>query len=421
MLDGLPLDLGRAHVNRGNCSSSSSTTMRAALADFEQAAGVVGRRGRRPRGRPWRGTTSATPGSSPATWSGALATWTRPRVVLAPLSPVAEATCDQDRAEVLMAAGLVAEGGDRPGERRPGLRHARLRRRQGEAELSHARALVARRPAAAARIAARRPRDGSSATEPSRGGCGPRRSGPWPWPSWPRPVLPTWPGPRSWSPRAAGRASWRRPPSRCSSRSYSCRSGAGELRRGAVGAGRGPGRALGAAAGPAAAPDRDVRAELAVRGRARRGGAPGTSARGLEDAARLAELVRQPGPADQRRGPRGPSGGARASRWRWSRARTAVLFEWSERARMLASRIQPVRAAAGPEDRGRPGRAARRAGTRARGRAAPAGPRARVAAPRVWRGGRPGRPGRAQARLGADTALVAYVVTRRPGGRAGRH
>ncbi len=82
----------------------------------------------------------------------------RAAVVLVPLGPVSEATGQQDRAEVLMAVGLVDDGrvALRAAARAYGSR--RLRRRQAEAELALARAAVLADPAeavVAARAAAR--------------------------------------------------------------------------------------------------------------------------------------------------------------------------------------------------------------------------------------------------------------------------
>ena len=132
-------------------------------------------------------------------------------------------------------------------------------------------------------------------------------------------------------------------------------------------------------------------------GRARRApgpppAAPAPRPRGPRRPARVAEHVRQPRPADHGgragRAPRRPRAGARGRR----RGRPEVLFEWSERARMLASRVQPVRppadrrswpptwpSCAASQARGR----RRRPPRPRRGRAAPARPRARVAAPGV--------------------------------------
>jgi tetratricopeptide (TPR) repeat protein len=86
-------------------------------------------------------------------------------VVLSPLSAVSEATVEQDRAEVLMAAGLVEDGRAalKAAARAYGSR--RLRRRQAEAELALARASVFGSPAQAmaeARNAARHFRTASA-------------------------------------------------------------------------------------------------------------------------------------------------------------------------------------------------------------------------------------------------------------------
>ncbi|WP_109507007.1 CHAT domain-containing protein [Nocardioides speluncae] len=73
---------------------------------------------------------------------GALRSMDAARPSLAPLSRVSEATCDQDRAEVLLAAGLVAEGRQalRDAARAYGSRG--LHQHRGEAELTLARTLL---------------------------------------------------------------------------------------------------------------------------------------------------------------------------------------------------------------------------------------------------------------------------------------
>jgi CHAT domain-containing protein len=92
-------------------------------------------------------------------------------------------------------------------------------------------------------------------------------------------------------------------------------------------------------------------------------------------------------------------------------ASDAVLFEWSERARMLASRIQPVRA---PQDLETAADLAELRGEPAPAREAELRRRVRE---RAWQrrgSGEVADPvslAGLQARLGPDTALVAYVVT----------
>lgn len=75
------------------------------------------------------------------------------RPLLAPLSPVAAATCDQDRAEVLLAAGLVDEGQEALANASRAYGARGLRRRQAEAELVLARAIVESDPARARAVA----------------------------------------------------------------------------------------------------------------------------------------------------------------------------------------------------------------------------------------------------------------------------
>ncbi|MCW2764724.1 MAG: Tetratricopeptide 2 repeat protein, partial [Nocardioides sp.] len=79
----------------------------------------------------------------------------RARVVLAPLGPVVQATCDQDRAEVLMASGLSAHGRAALAEAALAYGTSKLRRRQAEAELTLARALLMEEPAEARTVARR--------------------------------------------------------------------------------------------------------------------------------------------------------------------------------------------------------------------------------------------------------------------------
>ena len=99
----------------------------------------------------------------------------------------------------------------------------------------------------------------------------------------------------------------------------------------------------------------------------------------------------------------------------------AVLFEWSERARMLASRIQPVRAPQDQQTVSGPGGAAGRAGSRAGGGAATPDPGAGVAAQGLRRGGRPGRAVRAPDRTGRGHSPGGVRRHRGADGRAGGH
>jgi tetratricopeptide (TPR) repeat protein len=75
------------------------------------------------------------------------------QLVLGPTSPVSNAVCEQDQAEVLLAAGLVREGSERLRGAANDYGSRRLRQRQGEAELTLAASLQGYDPAAARRAA----------------------------------------------------------------------------------------------------------------------------------------------------------------------------------------------------------------------------------------------------------------------------
>ena len=149
--------LGRVHLNRGNVHLQRTTSGRGG-ADF--AAPSAPARGRRRRStRPRPRTTSATSDCSRGDLVAALETWTRRAPAFAAEGPVMAAISDQDRAEVLLAAGLVDEGRRAAARPRAPTAARRLHQRQGEAELALARALAMRTdPARPRACAARRPR-----------------------------------------------------------------------------------------------------------------------------------------------------------------------------------------------------------------------------------------------------------------------
>lgn len=140
LLDDLPVDLGKAHLNRGGVYLQQGLTDQAER-DFEAAADELDRAElpiEAAKARHNLGYCRLLGGDLVS----ALAEMDEARAVLAPLSAVHEATCDQDRAEVLMAAGLTSAGriALSNAARSYGLRG--LHRRRAEAELALARALL---------------------------------------------------------------------------------------------------------------------------------------------------------------------------------------------------------------------------------------------------------------------------------------
>ncbi len=160
MLQESPKFLGRAYGNRGNLHLERNDLGRAE-SDFTRAVDLL-----QEADLPVEaamdehnlGYTRMLAGDL----VGALRDMDAAREVLAPLSAVAQAVGDQDRAEVLMAAGLVDEGRDALAAAARAYASRRLRRRQADAELTLARTLILDDPAqalAVARRAARHFRD----------------------------------------------------------------------------------------------------------------------------------------------------------------------------------------------------------------------------------------------------------------------
>lgn len=331
----------------------------------------------------------------------ALVAMDRARPVLAPLGAVTRAVCDQDRGEVLLAAGLVEEGvaSLESAARAYGVR--RLRRRQGEAELALARHLVVsapRRALVAARAAARHfTSDGAVAwqrraeaialqaeVDLGRHGAALARRA-----AILGPAL-TEQGLRDGA--AAVEVLQAR---------LRLRAGEGDPARDLTGGGR---------AGLEVRLMRaDVRAEIAA-ARARTSEALRHLRAGLADLhawqSSFGSLDLQTGVAGH-----GVRLGVRGLALAVESRRPAVLLEWSERARMLASRVQPVRP---PEDeRIVADLAELRAGPPA-AREAELRQRIRERAWQVRGSGEVADPvtlAELRAGLAADTALVAYVVT----------
>lgn len=339
LLDELPGDLGKALLNRGGVHLQHAE-LGAADRDFERAAALLA-----PAGLPVEAAMAEHNRGYVRLLRGdlveALRLMDAARPVLAPLSVVSRAIGDQDRAEVLLAAGLVAEGRLALADAAHAYGSRRLRRRQGEAELvlarsleqvdpvaAHAAARAASRHFVAAGATAWRDRADAVAVAAAvaRGRVGPA-------------VLRT--GVRLVTDLEDQRQQWRAAALR--RHLVRARLDRGELddaRRGVDGlepVSQGPieVRLL----------DREVRAQMAaVDGR--RAGALRHLRVGLSD---LHAWQSSFGSLDLQTGVSGHGIrlAARGLALAVESGRPDVLFEWSERARMLASRVQPVRA---PED-----------------------------------------------------------------------
>ncbi len=404
LLGDSPLDLAKAHLNRGTVHLDRSDVAAAAEA-FETAVVLyerVGDRVARAKAQHNLGYARLLAGDLVA----ALAAMEAAHVVLAPVSPVVNATCEQDLAEVMLAAGLVEEGAALLRRAAIDYGRRRMRQRQAEAELSLAANLVPFDPETArvvARTAARRFRSAGSVAwrvraeaetvtaEVARGG----RS-------------------ETLASIADGLAEefdalglpWRAVAARQDAGLVRIRRGGGSLV---------PVPSLGSDA-PLAIRlrDRALRAELAAAD-GRWSKALDQLRTGLVDLhgwqSSFGSLDLQTGVAGH-----GVRLAARGLGLAVESGKSDVLFEWSERARMLASRVQPVRA---PEDEQIVAdltelrEMAAEGGRRDPEREAALRQRIRE---RAWQhrgSGAVADPvtlGELQTALDADTALVAYVV-----------
>ena len=143
-LRAVPDELAKVFINRGGVHLQVGNTQ-AAASDFEVAVeqfGLAGDDFNAAKAKHNLGYASLLSGDL----VGALTAMSDAYVVIAPVSPVLRAICEQDRAEALLAAGLVDEGVEllESAARAYGVR--RLRRRQAEAELALARRMQWRDP-----------------------------------------------------------------------------------------------------------------------------------------------------------------------------------------------------------------------------------------------------------------------------------
>ena len=412
MLDGSPTFQGRAYLSRGNLHLQANDVL-PAEADFAAAVGLL-KQAELPVETAMSehnlGYTRLLAGDL----VGALRDMDRARDVLAPLSAVSAATGDQDRAEVLMAAGLMREGREALVSTARAYGSRKLRRRQAEAELILARASLDDDPGLAltvARRASRRFRAAEAAAMGTRaeavalaaevemGRKAPRLLGE---------------GERLAHELDEQGLRW--PATMVRLQTSRVR-----LRRGEIDAAHAD---LSRVRVDARAPlgvrllYRDVRADLAAR-RGRRAEAFQHVRSGLSDLhawqSSFGSIDLQTNVVGQ-----GRRLGVRALELAADSRKPEVLFEWSERARMMASRVQPVRA---PQDESMAADLAELReiaqvleGDRRTDPEREAELRRRVRE-RAWhhRGSGevddPVALGDLQDALGADTALVAYVVT----------
>jgi CHAT domain-containing protein/tetratricopeptide (TPR) repeat protein len=146
-----PVHLGKAHGNRGNVYLQQRRTAEAA-SDFDAAARLLVEAGEDVSAAMCRhnlGYCLLQHGDL----VGALREMDLARGVLAPISPVVAAVGDQDRAEVLLAAGLVEEGRDALRSAARAFASRGIRQSQGEAQLALASSLSVVDSAEARRLA----------------------------------------------------------------------------------------------------------------------------------------------------------------------------------------------------------------------------------------------------------------------------
>lgn len=146
-----PVELGKAYINRGGVHLARGDGGRAAQ-DFRLAVTLLGQQGNLVEAAMAEhnlGYADLLQGDLVS----ALAHMDAVRPVLLPQSPVVLALCNQDRAEVLMAAGLTRSGLSVLDDVARTLGNNRLHQRRGEAELAIARAALGSDPARALRAA----------------------------------------------------------------------------------------------------------------------------------------------------------------------------------------------------------------------------------------------------------------------------
>lgn len=150
-----PVELGKAYINRGAIYVAQADVA-LAVADLTSAVDLLTR-----ADHPTEAAMAEHNLGCALLLRGdlvsALAHLDAARPTLLPLSPVGVAICNQDRAEVLIAAGMVSQGRSDLREAARVYGQRRLHQRRGEAELTLARTLLTTDPAGAL-VAAREAR-----------------------------------------------------------------------------------------------------------------------------------------------------------------------------------------------------------------------------------------------------------------------
>jgi tetratricopeptide (TPR) repeat protein len=153
VLEGLPHEQGKAFLNRGTVHLDRRDAA-AAINDFADAARCYAEAGDGiARAKAEHNQGYALFGSGDLV--GALRAMESAATVLNPVGPVVRATCQQDRAEVLLSAGLIESGARLLSEAAADYGRRRLRQRQAEAELVLATHLIESDPGAARGAATR--------------------------------------------------------------------------------------------------------------------------------------------------------------------------------------------------------------------------------------------------------------------------
>ena len=332
LLQGEHQELARLHLNRGNIHLQRYDAD-AAVADFERAAALTDDPVERAKAEHNRGYAEYLRGNLVE----ALRLMEAADAVLDPLSPVLRAVNESDRAEVLSACGLPESAAAALGKAARAFSARRLRQSQAEAELAQARILLALDPGRAgqvARRAARRFRARGSEDWALRADAVAMGAQ----------VRAGRPGRRLEEAARDLHEQLRRHRLRTDAQSVALYAASAALRRRDTRTAKAWAEAARVRAGdpmPSRLLDREVRAGLALAA-GRAGPGYGHLRRGLDD---LHEWLSAYGSLDLQSSlvGQGRALATQGLRLAVREGRPEAVFEWSERARVLISRVSPVR------------------------------------------------------------------------------